>query len=231
MFKQLRDETIVNLIGTRGKGFKKELLADKNYNTLISLCTTGTYDELKYCIDHNDSPFNHRCPICGRLCGFNREYFGSCRTNECVCSILLRNNDIKDKHQYIIDNYLKGEKRFNYIQIGFIEKYHVFSNSQLKGWHESVVNAYANKTDEERKARREKTIKTCREKYGTDFSQQNADIRKKQSKTWHSKSKEETNETTKRRKQTCIEKYGVDHVMKSQEIIEEVKQRHLKENG
>jgi G:T-mismatch repair DNA endonuclease (very short patch repair protein) len=94
-----------------------------------------------------------------------------------------------------------------------------------------MKNTYQKMTEEDLRIRREKTIKTCREKYGTDFSQQNADIKKKQSDTWHSKSKEETNETTKRRKKTCIEKYGVDHVMKSQEILEEVRQRHLKENG
>lgn len=231
-FDILKKEALRHLSGVSTRSFKKALEDEINYDELISLCTSQTYKELYFCLKNDDSPFNHICPICGKLCDFNGlEYVGSCRENECLCKILLQNDDIKDKHQYIIDNYLNGDKRFNYIQLGFIEKYHVFSNSQLKGWHESVVNAYNSKTDEERKLRREKTIKTCREKYGTDFSQQNADIKNKQKKTWRSKTQQETDVATQRRKKTCLEKYGVDHIMKSEDIINEVKDRHLKENG
>jgi len=231
-FNTLRNETVKRLRNFSGRLFKEALKNDVNYNELLNLCQSKTFEELLYCIKNNDSPFNHKCPICNKPNQFkNKEYMLSCRENECLCKILLQNNDLKDKHQYIIDNYLNGNKRFNYIQIGFIEKYHVFSNSQIKGWHESVVNAYKRKTDEERKLRKEKTIKTCREKYGVDFSQQNEEIKNKQKQTWHKKSKEETNEATNKRRITCLEKYGVDHVMKSQEIIEDVKQRHLKENG
>lgn len=214
------------------KSFKKCLQEDIDYEKLLALTTSGTLDEVVYCLRNRTSPDEHTCLSCGKLCQFNRtEYFVSCRSNECLCKILLSNKAIKDKHQYVIDEYLNGDKRFNYIQIGFIEKYHVFSNSQLPGWHDSIVDAYKSKSEEERKQRREKTIKTCRERYGTDFPQQNDEIRKRQSDTWYSKTKAELEEKDRKRKETCIKRYGVDHVMKSSEVVDAAKERRLKKLG
>lgn len=120
-FISLRDET-KNQIGT-----KFELLkSDKNYNSLLKLCSSKADLELMYCLKNNDSPFNHRCPICEKLCKFDiskNQYASSCRSNECLCKILLKNDKIKSSHQKIIDRYLNGGKKFTRLQIGLIEKY------------------------------------------------------------------------------------------------------------
>ena len=104
-------------------------------------------------------------------------------------------------------------------------------NSQLKQWKESLNNTWANKTEAELLIRKQKTINTCRQKYGCDFSQQNAEIKSKQIKTWANKTKEELEHKNNARKLTTIKKYGVDHVMKSQEVLNNTKEKHYKEFG
>lgn len=157
----------------------------KHYDcdNILSLCQNKK--ELSYCLINNDNPYNHYCPICQKQIYFNGfNYNKTCRNKKCLCQILLNNNDLKNKHQYIIDNYLNGDKEFNYIQIGFIEKYGVWMNSQLQCWKKSQSETWKNKTKEELLERKHKTINTCRKKYGCDFSQQNKIIKEKQSKTW-----------------------------------------------
>ena len=78
---------------------------------------------------------------------------------------------------------LNGDKKFNYIQIGFIEKYGVWMNSQLKEWKDSLNNTWNKKTKKELEIRKQKTIETCRKKYGCDFSQQNEDIKNNMKRT------------------------------------------------
>lgn len=102
---------------------------------LVSQCSSKY--EFKYCLLNADSPYNHVCPVCGKLIKFNgTDYDITCRSKSCLCSLLLSNPDISDKHQFIRDNYLNGNLEFSDIQIGFIEKYHVYNNSQLSGWKE-----------------------------------------------------------------------------------------------
>ena len=202
------------------------------YCSDILLSMVLSKQELIYCIKYNDNPYNHICPICGEQTKFNGiNYNITCRKTSCLSKMLLTNNDIKNKHQYIIDNYINGDKKWNNIQIGFIEKYNVFSNSQLPIWKNEIKNTWNNKTDAELKSRKEKTIKTCIEKYGCDFSQQNDNIKQKQSKTWHSKTLLEKNAILEKRKLTNIERYNVDHIMKSTKIINSVKEKHFKKFG
>lgn len=206
------------------------IISNYDCEDILKLCESK--NELKYCIVNNDNPYNHYCPICKTRILFNEfNYNKTCRSKKCLCQILLNNNDLKDKHQYIIDNYLNGDNEFNYIQIGFIEKYGVWMNSQLKSWKESQSNTWKNKTKEELLKRKNKTINTCRKKYGCDFSQQNKLIKEKQKNTWKNKTKEELEHKNNQRIKTTLEKYGVDHVMKSQEIINNVKEKHFKEFG
>lgn len=199
-------------------------------NELLKHC--NSLEELKYCIINVDNPYNHYCPICGNKIEFNKyKYNKTCRSKSCLCQILLNNNDIKDKHQYIIEHYLNGNDEFNYIQIGFIEKYGVYMNSQLKQWKTSIEQTWSTKTNEELNIRRQKTINTCRKKYGCDFSQQNEEVKNKQRKTWANKTNEELEHKNDMRKKTTLKKYGVDHIMKSSEILNDIKQRHFEENG
>ena len=233
--EQLTDELIRDsrLIPAKDGGYKlrttmQYVLSHYSCEAILDMCLTKSLDELKYCITHKENPYRHTCPICKRQCQFiNGTYAGSCRSKRCLCEMLLSNESISDKHQFIIDNYLNGNSEFNYIQIGFIEKYKVYSNSQLPGWHQSVVSTYSNKTPEERKQTRLKTMQTCREKYNTDFSQQAESVKVKQRLTWKNKTSEELELKDKRRKQTTLSKYGVDHIMKSADVIDTVKKRHF----
>lgn len=161
---------------------------DRNYDALLNFCTSKNQMELIYCLKNNDSPFNHVCPQCGNLCKFDihkNQYASSCRSNECLCKILLQNDKIKSTHQKIIDRYLIGGKKFTKLQIGLIEKYGVYTNSQIGGWNQTMKSAFEKMTPERLKERKERMIKTCKEKYGTDFSQQADSIKKRQSDTWH----------------------------------------------
>ena len=206
------------------------IISNYNCKEILELCKDK--NELKYCIINNDNPYDHNCPICNTKISFNGfNYNKTCRSKKCLCQILLNNNDLKTKHQYIIDNYLNGNNEFNYIQIGFIEKYGVWMNSQLKEWKSSVSDTWKTKTEDELNLRRQKTIQSCREKYGCDFSQQNETIKNKQKQTWRNKTKDELVHKNNQRIKTTLDRYGVDHVMKSQDIINNTKQRHLKEFG
>lgn len=197
---------------------------------LLNMCSSQ--DELKYCILHQDNPFTHKCPICGKQITFNGiGYFGSCRNNECLCKILLSNESIKDNHQYIIDNYLNGNLRFNNIQIGFIEKFSVYNNSQLSAWKANITDTWKNKTKEELLIKKEKTIATCNAKYGCDYSQQNEEIKQKQRETILNKTDEEKRIKNEKRISTCIERYGVPHVMLSKEILANARQRNFEKYG
>lgn len=197
---------------------------------LLKYCDSN--EHLKYCICHNDNIFSHTCPICGNKIKFNGyNYTYTCRSKECLCKILLNNQEISDFHNFIKDNYLNGKKEFTFIQMGFIEKYGVLNNSQLKIWKEKSSNTWKNKTDEEREQKRNRTIETCRNKYGCDFSQQNEEIKNKQRLAWKNKTDEELQLKKERCKKTCLERYGVDHVMKSQEILLNTKKRNFELYG
>lgn len=204
----------------------------RNYDCqeLLDMCVSK--HELKYCIVYHDNPFNHYCPICKKRILFDRyKYDKTCKSKECLCTILLNNKSLSDKHQYIINEYLNGDKEFNNIQIGFIEKYGVWMNSQLDVWKTSLKETWNNKTEEELRIKKEKTINTCQKKYGCDFPQQNEDIKNKQRNTWKHKTKEEREHKNNARKNTTLKRYGVDHVMKSSEIIHNVKQKNLEKFG
>lgn len=65
-------------------------------------------------------------------------------------------------HDFIRDIYLIGNRDFNPIEIGYIEKHHVYSGSQLPGWHSNIVKTWKNKTSKDLLERKQKTISTCR---------------------------------------------------------------------
>lgn len=197
---------------------------------LVAECS-GKY-EFKYCLLNADSPYDHVCPVCGKPINFNgTDYDITCRSKSCLCSLLLNNPDISDKHQFVRDNYLNGNLEFSDIQIGFIEKYHVYNNSQLSVWKAKMKNTWNNKSDDELQKTNERRKSTCREKYGCDFSQQNPEIIEKQKVTWSSKSSEDYKIAEERRRNTCINKYGVIHPMKSKAVIEKYRQRYFEEHG
>ena len=188
-------------------------------NELFKLCASK--DEFKYCICNKDNPYKHVCIICNTKLVFNGHCYNvTCRNKQCLCKILLSNTDISDKHQYIKTNYLNGDLEFSPIQIGFIEKYGVYNNSQLNTWKTKQKTTWQNKTAEELAERRNRTIQTCRKKYGCDFSQQNTIIKAKQKTTWQNKTTEELEDKENKRKATCLERYGVDHVMHVPSIID-----------
>lgn len=233
LIKQLLQDK--KIIESNNKKYKLKTTIDyiiSHYkcDDILKLCQGK--NELKYCIINDDNPYNHYCSACKKQILFNGfNYQKTCRNKKCLCQILLNNNDLKDKHQYIIDNYLNGDKEFNSIQIGFIEKYGVWMNSQLQCWKKSLSTTWKNKTAEELLEKKRKTINTCRQKYGCDFSQQNQIIKEKQKNTWKNKTKEELEQKNNKRKQTTMNRYGVDHIMKSQEIINNIKQKHLQQFG
>jgi hypothetical protein len=69
-----------------------------------------------------------------------------------------------------------------------------------------------NKSDEEKSKIREKTLKTNKEKYGTDHPMKNENVKKKH-------------------KDTVIKNHGVDHFMKSEKIKEKQKRTNLERYG
>lgn len=204
-----------------------------NYNIakeLLPDCISK--DELKYCIINEDCPHNHICPVCGKQIKFNGiDYDITCRSKSCLCNLLLNNPDISDRHQYIKDSYLNGNLEFSDIQIGFIEKYRVYNNSQLSQWRDEMRCTWKNKSAEDLQKTNEKRKSTCKEKYGYDFSQQNPDIIEKQKVTWKSKTEEDHKIAAEKRKQTCIDKYGVDHVMKYDEFVQNIKNTFIEHYG
>lgn len=207
----------------------------KNYeccSLLVECCQTQTFNELKYCLFNKNTPFEHVCPICGKQSKFNGvQYNVTCRDKKCLCELLLQNDKISHMHDLIKQNYLNGNKEFKPVEIGYIEKHHVLFGSQVEGWHDKLVNTWKKWTPEQKENRKKKLIATCRQKYGCDFSQQNPDIKKKQIDTWNNKTEEELKTKNQKRQITTIARYGVDHIMKSQTVLENVKQRHFKENG
>lgn len=197
---------------------------------LLEFCKSD--NELKYCIANNTTPYKHYCAICNKKIEFNGvNYNKTCRSKKCLCDILLKNENISNQHQFIIDNYLNGDLMFSDVQIGFIENHGVYNNSQLNTWKNKIKTTWENKTDEELEQRRKRTIATCRQKYGCDYSQQNVQVIKKQKNTWKNKTVKELNVKEQRRKQTCLKKYGVDHVMHSKEIIDNHKKNVFEKYG
>lgn len=240
-FIDCRDKLLEQLVIDNKVVFKKDSFhlkttsdfVVKKYNCswLVDQCLSKTFGELKFCMFNKDNPFNHVCPVCSKKCIFTGVFYSkTCRNKKCLCELLFRNHSISHMHDFIRDTYLIGNRDFNPIEIGYIEKHHVYSGSQLPGWHSNIVKTWKNKTSKDLLERKQKTISTCRMKYGCDFSQQNIEVKKKQSNTWHSKSKEELEHKNLTRKQTTFERYGVDHIMKSKKILNDVRQRHLVEN-
>lgn len=235
LLKQLLDDGKIIVLpnGTRKfNSLEKHIVKNYDIGSLLERCNSKTFGELLYCLLNDDTPYNHMCPVCGEPCGFSsKQFHGTCRKKQCLCELLLRNDNIKSFHQFILDNYLNGDKEFHCSRIGFIEKYHVFSNSQLGHWKTTIQTAWSSKTKDDLERRKLKTIETCRRKYGHDWSQQSQEIKDKQIRTWQLKSEDELRVKNERRIATTNARYHVDHVMKSKEILESVRERHFQENG
>lgn len=213
--------------------FYSAALSHYDISNILPLCNDiNPKAELKYCIEHDDNPYRHFCTVCGKLVRFSeRSYHKTCRSKECLCHILLNNEDIKNKHEYIKEHYLSGKGKFTPVQCGFIEKHGVYMNSQLNAWKEEVKSTWESKTPEELETRRQKTIDTCRKTYGYDFSQQDPEIKKKQIKTWKSKTRKELDIKNQKRINTTLQRYGVDHIMRSKEVTEAAREKYFKIHG
>jgi len=95
-----------------------------------------------------------------------------------------------------------------------------FTQDKQPSYHIYCSNKCKNINEE----KKQKSINTCLEKYGTPVSSQSEIVKEKERNTINSRTEEEKNKITSRARKTYIKKYGVNWISKSKEFKDKFKE-------
>ena len=194
----------------------------KDYNEYISQFESK--DEAEYCLIHKDDPENHKCAVCGKLCGFHNKTYGyrkTCKSNDCLKA--LSRSD-KAKKKAIQTNQKRRGVDYPTQSLEVKEKI-----------RKKSIETFGCEYPTQSKIVKEKTRKTCNKKYGYDHPMQSAQVRAKTEDTcikkFGCKTPLQCEETKEKIKQSTLEHFGVENASQSEEIKEKKKKTSIKRFG
>ena len=196
--------------------------------------------EAWYCLIHNDSPFNHKCKVCGENSLFLQNRYIDFCSNKCrnINRESRKKETCLEKYGFESPNKNIQEKR----RRTCLEKYGTFHPLQNKDIQDKIRQTCLRKYKETSFSKtnlfKEKYKNTSLHKFGTSNPLQNKEIKEKRKITDQKKYGKDfyssTKEFQQKYKQTCLDKYGVNNPLQYKEIKSKVdkaiKERYGVEN-
>jgi len=195
------------------------------------------------------------CKICGKKTEFYNTYRGFRDTCSKQCAneyrfnqikksnlekygseIIINKKEIKEKGEltrlikYGHKNPAHGTNREK-VKNTMLERYGIENYPSCEKHKNNLRKIAKNRSKKEIQIIENKKIETCIQKYGTSYSLQNKDIRKKGNKTKLEKYGDENYHNVEQAEQTNLDKYGVKCTFQSKEIKSKIKQTKKEKYG